>query len=108
MAAFSGGETAFVSTTWTEIVAAPASGRKQVLSVMASNRDTVAHLLEIRLVVGASNYKLFQANVPASQAAQMLVGCIVLDNTNESLEVKSDGAASVTEPLAVVAVFEEP
>jgi hypothetical protein len=107
MAQFIGGEVTLNGATWVEVVAAPASGKqRQVLSVLTKNKDSVAHVFQVRKKKSATLYELLDGTVDAGRCGQLVSNCIVLDATDESVEVKYEATATTTESVADVAVFE--
>jgi hypothetical protein len=109
VAQFVGGEVALSGTTWTQVVAAPASGKqRQVLSLLVKNRDSVQHTIVGRKKKSASTYEQLTLDLAAGLPGQLISNCVVLDGTDESYEVKSNATATTTEPLVDVAFFEVP
>lgn len=111
MAAFLGGAPVTLNgTTWVAVVPAPASSKqRQILSLLAKNRDTVDHVFESRKVVGAGNYSYYESEVVApGKVAQMISNCVVLAATNESFEMRMAEAMTTTNPDVDPAVFEVP
>jgi len=110
VASFKGGTPISLNgTTWVSIVAAPATGQKQILACHVHNLDTVQHTIKHRLFIGAAGYEDFAEQVLApGQKAQIVAACIVLDATNMSYELSMAAAASVTQPRARGNVFEVP
>lgn len=107
MASLIGGEPVLAGTTWTEVVAAPAAGKqRQVLSALAKNPDTVQHTYLLRKLKGATPYELTEAVVGPGMSGQLVSQCVVLDAIDESLQVKYETAATVTESFVDVAAFE--
>lgn len=109
MAQLLGGEVTLNGSTWVEVVGAPTGGKqRQILSLLAKNRDTAQHTLTGRKKKSASTYEQLDLSLGAGLPGQLISNCVVLDAADESYEVKSDAPASTIEPLIDVAIFEVP
>jgi len=105
-ATFVGGEIVTVGTTPQTAVAAPvASAQKQVLSLLAWNRDSVSRTITAKKVGGTVTETIGSVVLAAGLRGQLIEACVVLDGTGESITVESDATAATTEPVVDVAVF---
>jgi hypothetical protein len=108
-AAFQGGEVVTVGTTPQTAVAAPgASEQKQVLSLLAINRDSVSRTITAKKVGGTVTETIGSVVLAAGLRGQLIQASVVLDGTGESITVESDATATTTEPVVDVAVFKIP
>lgn len=104
-----GNEGALNGTTPVEILGAPASGLRRTVpasGISVYNRDTVAHTFTFTKEKGASSFPFWCEATVAAGVHVVLPKKIVLDATDESLEVVSDAAATTTEPTFDVAAME--
>lgn len=108
-AAFQGGEVVTVGTTPQTAVAAPGAGeQKQVLSLLAINRDSAQRTITAKKVGGTVTETIGTVLLAAGLRGQLIEGSVVLDGTGETITVESDATAATTEPVVDVAVFKIP
>jgi hypothetical protein len=108
-ATFIGGEVVLTGTTPVTAVSAPgASEQKQVLSLLAINRDSVSRTITAKKVGGTVTETIGSVVLAAGLRGQLIEACVVLDGTGETVTVESDATATTTEPVVDVAVFKVP
>jgi len=108
-AAFQGGEVVLTGTTPVTAVAAPgASAQKQVLSLLAINRDSTSRTITAKKVGGTVTETIGSVVLTAGLRGQLIESSVVLDGTGETITVESDATAATTEPVVDVAVFAIP
>jgi hypothetical protein len=106
-ASFIGGEVALTGTTPVTVVAAPGAGaQRQVLSLLAINRDSTSRTITAKKVGGTVTETIGTVVLAAGLRGQMVEGSVVLDGTGETITVESDATAAATEPVVDVAVFQ--
>ena len=106
----SGAPVNFNGATWVTVVAAPATGKqREVLGLQVKNLDTADHTFSLRKNRNGTFHQLWPDRVIATGlTAQVLDAPIVLDADTDSLEMKIEGAHSVTAPAVDRAFFEVP
>ena len=108
-AAFQGDEVVLTGTTPVTAVAAPgASEQKQVLSLLAINRDSTTRTITAKKVGGTVTETIGSVVLSAGLRGQLIEASVVLDGTGETITVESDATAATTEPVVDVAVFKIP
>jgi len=108
-AAFVGNEVALTGTTWVTVVAAPGAGKqRELLSCWVDNLDTVDHTFHLRKNKAGVFFNYPDVFVSTLQRGQLSSGGIVLDATDESIEVSDDATATTTAPKADAGIFEVP
>ncbi len=110
-AAFVGGEVVLTGTTPVSAVAAPAGGKqREVLSLLAINRDSVSRTIIAKKLktAGSVSIEVGRAAIAAGLRAQLLSAAVVLDDTDESVTVEADATHTTTAPIVDVSVFEVP
>ncbi len=108
-AAFIGAEVALTGTTPVTAVSAPgASEQKQVLSILAHNRDTTDRTITAKKVGGTATVEIGKVTLASGLRGQLIQACVVLDGTGESITVESDATAATTEPIVDSAAFKVP
>lgn len=89
-------------TTAVDAVPAPAAADYQRIigekSVKVYNADTVAHTITLQKNKNSTVYVLEDSGSLAAGAAYQFASRVILDATDESLEVVSDATATTTEP----------
>lgn len=104
-----GNEIPLTGSTPVALLAAPAASTQRVVpknGASVYNRDTVAHDITFQVNKGGTRSILWKATGVAVGGTAVLPKVVVLDATNESLEVLSDAGATTTEPVATVAAME--
>ena len=104
-----GNEVALNGTTAVTALAAPASGKQRFVppgGVTFYNEDTVAHVFTLQKKIDTTVYVLEKFSSAATLATVKSTVAIVLDDTDEIIEVVSDATATTTEPSATVAAME--
>lgn len=87
----------------------PSSKQWEFLSVWVKNQDTVSHTYTLEKDVGGTNYPIMPPVTLASgQWGQLLLAPVVLDGTNQLLELTVDANSTTTESRVDVAIFEVP
>ena len=110
-AVFVGGEVPLTGTTPVTVVPAPAGGKqREVLSLLGVNRDTAQRTLIAKKLktAGSVSFEIGRAVIAAGLRAQLLLGTVVLDDTDETITVETDATAATTEPIVDRAIFEVP
>jgi len=108
-AVFQGGEVALTGTTPVTAVAAPgASEQKQVLSLLAHNRDTTDRTITAKKLGGTVTVEIGKVVLASGGRGQLVQASVVLDGTGETITVESDATAATTEPVIDVSVFKIP
>lgn len=104
-----GNEGSLNGTTAVAVVPAPASGKQRIVlakGIRVYNADTVAHTFTWQKNKSSTLYLLqVDATVAAGSFAE-LDKRVVLDDTDESLEVFTDATATTTEPTFDAAFME--
>ena len=88
-------------TTAVTVVSAPASVTVRITaagSVSVCNVDTVDHVITFQKDKGGTKTVLYSVNALANGGVAVLPMKVGLDATDESIEAKSDAAATTTEP----------
>jgi hypothetical protein len=101
--------TTLAGTTWTTVATAPdASKRNAVVSLLAMNLDNTTRLFSLRRKKGGATTMLREnVSVGPGLTEQMVKeGMHVLDDTDETLEMKTDATAAATEPVVDAAWME--
>ena len=100
--------TSLAGTTWTTVAGPPSSGKRHaVVSLLAFNLDE-ARQFYLRRKKGAVTTLLVQDYlIGAGMRDQMIKdGMIVLDDTDETLEMRTDDDTAATQPVVEAAVME--
>ncbi len=110
MAQLIGGEVTLNGQTWVTIAGPPGSAKAhQVLSAKPRNKDSVAHIFELRKNKNGTFTELFESeSVPAGKNAQLIDNCVTLDATDETLEARTAETTTTTESKVDVSIFEAP
>ena len=104
-----GNEGSLNGVTAVTAVAAPAAGKQRVVmanGVAIHNLDTVAHTFTFQKNKNSTLYVLQVDATVAAGAVATLAKPVVLDATDESLEVVDDAGATTTEPTFDAAFME--
>ena len=108
-AAFIGGEVALTGTTPVTAVSAPgASEQKQVLSLLAINRDSASRTITAKKVGGTVTEIIGSVVLAPGLRGQLVQACVILDGTGETITIESDATAATTEPVIDCASFKIP
>jgi hypothetical protein len=103
-----GNEGALTGTTPVTALSAPAASTQRVTAqygINVMNRDTATRVITIQKNRGGTIFALASQSL-LTMTSYSFPGRVVLDATNESLEIVSDGAAATTEPSFDVAALE--
>ena len=103
-----GNEGVLTGTTPVTVLAAPAASTQRVTApygINVMNRDTATRTITIRKNKAGTIYALATQTL-LTLTSYSFPGRVVLDATNESLEIVSDGAAATTEPSWDIAALE--
>jgi hypothetical protein len=106
-----GNEGNFNSTTEVTVVAAPASTKQRAIptsGLSVYNADTVAADIIVQKNKNGTRTIVYKKTALASGASDVMLVKVVLDATDESLEVKLGGAITTTQPTYNVAYVEYP
>lgn len=96
-----GNEGPLAGTTPVTVLGAPASAVQRVLpanGLSVYNADSVAHDITFQKKKGASTYVFWKELAVPAGTHVVLPKKVTLDDTDETLEVRSNAAASTTEP----------
>ena len=108
-AVFQAAEVVLTGTTPVTAVVAPgASEQKQVLSILAWNRDSAERTITAKKLGGTATVEIGKVTLAAGLRGQLVQACVVLDGTGESVTVESDATAATTEPVVDCASFKIP
>lgn len=104
-----GGPVTLAGTTWTEVVAAPAASRQRtVVSLLCMNLDNTTRTISLRRKKGVTTTLIHpDIDLGTGLAKQFVDGAIVLDDVDESLEMRTDATAALVEPVVDVAWMEK-
>lgn len=104
-----GNEGALNGTTAVTALAAPAADEQRIVpadGVVVFNADTVAHVFTLQKNKNSTVYILEKTASIAAGATHSFSVRVVLDATDESLELVSDATATTTEPDFNVSAME--
>lgn len=104
-----GNEVVLTGATAVTLLAAPGASTQRVVPKSGAsvyNRDTDPRDITFQVNKGGTKSILWKAAGVVAGGTAVLPKVVVLDATNESLEVLTDGAAATTEPVATVAAME--
>jgi hypothetical protein len=104
-----GNEGNYNGATAVTALAAPAASKQRVLpanGISSYNADTVAHDFIYQKNKGGTVTIFWKAAAVAAGAHAVVPKKVVLDDTNESIEVKIEGAHTTTAPTFDVAAME--
>jgi len=102
-----GNEVDLTGTTAVTLVSAPTSGQRFIPSggISFYNADTVSRTLTIQKKIDTTVYVVEKLTLTTLTTGKSTVP-IVLDDTDEIVEVVSDATATTTEPQATAAFME--
>ena len=104
-----GGEGNLNGTTAVTVLASPAADKQRIVpanGLSIYNADTVAHDIIIRKKKASTSYVFWKESAVAAGTHKVLPKKVILDATDELLEVLTDATATTTEPTYDIAALE--